>query len=62
MVLGAACGGTLEDDYRRGRVGDTDTPETPSTGDDGKSGSAHSGTKAAGNIGWMGEPAPEVRQ
>ena len=60
LLIGAACGGTLEDDYRRGRVGGSDTPERPSVEDDSETGSAHYGTKAAGNMGFVGEIAPGV--
>lgn len=65
-ALGASgCGGTLEDDYRRGRIKPSESPGPPEApaSDDGGSAApgALSGTTSPGSIGCVGQTAPGVR-
>lgn len=69
VLLGVACGGTLEEDYRRGRLRPSEPPaETPEgdtrDGDDDEARTrrtAHPRTNAAARMGGVGEAAPRVR-
>lgn len=61
MLLGSACGGTLEDDYRRGRLRPSGPSEDTEEQDpDSAAPDAHGLTTTPSSIGDVGERAPRV--
>ena len=61
VLAAGACGGTLEDDYRRGRVPPSEpTDDTSDQDEDRAAPTAHDATRTTSSIGFVGETAPRV--